>query len=64
MLLFQAVHKHTCKTHLFVPETHLAGQLIVVFGSSPLGHRHMILKHEQEKFSGFFFFLTIHFNQT
>lgn len=46
---------HTHNTHLFVPETHLAGQLIVVFGSSPSGRHHTGLK----KITDIFFF---HFN--
>lgn len=48
---------HTHNTHLFVPETHLAGQLIVVFGSSPSGRHHTGLK----KITDIFF---IHFNLT
>lgn len=42
LLSLQAVNTctHPPLTHLFVPETHLAGRLIVVFVSSPSGHRH------------------------
>lgn len=46
---------HTHNTHLFVPETHLAGQLIVVFGSSPSGRHHTGLK----KITDIFFFILI-----
>lgn len=56
-ILFQAVNLHTYThiTHLFVPETHLAGQLIVVSVSSPSDHRHHMGLKQQETESFFFF---------
>lgn len=46
-------HIHTHITHLFVPETHLAGLLIVVFGSSPSDRHHMDLEKKKKKISMF-----------